>query len=171
MSAPTSITPNIPPRFGTLKWYVFGLLIFLLGGAATLVLKRQMGGTDAFELDRAKKRVEARQKIETEAKELLTKSGWADQGKGIVRIPLEDAMALELAAVKQQKPRPAAYAVGAAVPIPASATAPAPAPAPKADAAKPAPAAKATPAPAPGAAPAATPAPAAAPAAQPTSPK
>ncbi|PAW77238.1 MAG: hypothetical protein B9S32_12100 [Verrucomicrobia bacterium Tous-C9LFEB] len=170
MSAPTSITPNIPPRFGTLKWYVFGLLIFLLGGVATLVLKRQMGGTDAYELERAKKRVEARQKIETEAKELLTKSGWADQGKGIVRIPLEDAMALELAALKQQKPRPAAYAVGAAVPVPASATA-APAPAPKADASKPA--TPAAPAPAAKGTPAATPAPApaATPAAQPTTPK
>lgn len=159
MSAITSTSPNIPPRFGTLKWYAFGLLIFLLGVVATVVLIRLMGGTDAYEQERAKKRVEARLKIEAEAKELLTKSTWVDQGKGTVRIPLEDAMALEIVALKQKQPRPAAYAVGAAVPIPASATA-APAAAPKAAApASPAAAAK----------PASTPAPV--PAAQPTSPK
>jgi len=172
MSAITSTSPNIPPRFGTLKWYAFGLLIFLLGVVATVVLIRQMGDTDAYEQERAKKRKEARQKIETEAKELLTKSAWVDQGKGTVRIPLDDAMALEIVALKQKQPRPAAYAVGAAVPVPASATA-APASAPKA-AAPATPAAPKSGAPA-AAKPAATPAPAStpapAPAAQPTSPK
>lgn len=129
----TPFTPN-RPRGGTARWFVLGLLIFVMGLIATIYLKYWMGPTDAYEQDRAAKRIAARLKIEAEAKDLLTGSGWTDQAKGIVRIPLEDAIALELVVLKQKQPKPA-YAVGAAVPVPASATAAAPAaaatPAPK----------------------------------------
>lgn len=120
-TSPTSNSCCCSGSCGSARWVVFGLLLFLLGAVATIYLKYRMGATDAYEQSRAATRIERRLKIEAEAKELLTTSGWTDQGKGIVRIPLQDAMALEIVALKQKQPRPAAYAVGAAVPIPASA--------------------------------------------------
>lgn len=150
--------------------FVLGMLLFLIGIVATLALKHYMGGTDAYELQRAAKRIEARQAIEGEAKKLLHTNEWVDQGKGVIRLPIEQAMAMEIAAIKAEPPRPAAYTVGAAVPIPASAqpAKPAAAPIPAAKGAvKPAPATGTSSAPtATASAPAA---PAAAPA--PTSPK
>lgn len=160
------------------RMFTLGLLIFLLGIIATLVLKKWMGGTDAFELDRAAKRVEARLAIEAEAKKLLQANDWVDEGKRVVRVPIEQAVAMEIASIKQKQPRPA-YAVGAPVPVPASAApskpaTPAPAPA-AANAAKPPTpptatnAAPATPAAAP--APAATASAPTTPSTPPTSPK
>lgn len=103
---------------------LLGFILFLVGGIGALFLKQGVGTTDTYEAQRAAKRIKTRLEIEAQAKELLTASAWVDQAKGVVRIPLEDAMALEIQALKQKTPHPA-YAVGASVPIPASATAPA----------------------------------------------
>lgn len=170
MSAPTPSSPCSCTCGASFRAVTLGLLVFLLGAVATIYLKYRMGATDAYEQQRAAKRVEARLKIEGEAKELLTTSSWVDQAKGTVRIPLEDAMALEVVALKQKQPRAATYRVGAPVPVPASAL-PAPVAAPAAAPATTAPKTATTSAPAAAPAPAPT-ATASAPAtAQPTAPK
>lgn len=125
MSTPEP-TFRTPPRFGTATWYIFGLLLFAIGCIATFVLVRRMGSTDAYEQERARKRVEARLRIEAEAKERLTRPGWVDPTKNIVRIPLDEAMKQEQAAIQLKTPHPA-YAVGAPVPIPPGAIIPSPA--------------------------------------------
>ncbi len=49
----------------------------------------------------------------------MTAYGWVDREKGIVRVPIEDAMAKEIETLNRQKPR-AAYAIATPPPAPAA---------------------------------------------------
>lgn len=120
------------------RFFVLGLLLFLVGGVLTLAVKCRLQRPDAYEAQRAANRLKIRADLEAQAKELLTTPGWTDQSKGVVRISLEDAMALEIVALKQKTPH-AAYAVGASVPIPGAAAPAAPAAATPASQPQPAP--------------------------------
>lgn len=131
MSDHSHILPR--PR-GTLRIILIGLLLFLLGAVATMYVRNHFNRPDEYEAKRVANRIKIRTDLEADAKEKLTKTGWVDQGKGIVRIPLDDAIALEIDTLKTKPPHPAAYAVGAPVPLPPGF---APAPAPAAPAATP----------------------------------
>jgi hypothetical protein len=151
MSDTTSpLSQDTPPSRWSARFltFFFALIAFTALALMTIFLKQRAGSTDAYENSRAEKRIQVRNRIDTQAKELLTSSAWVDQGKGVVRIPLDVAIQLEIADVKQKTPR-AAYAVGSAGPIPANATPDATLPSPT---------------PAPAAAPASAPAPATQPA-------
>jgi hypothetical protein len=66
---------------------------------------------------RAKERYEILAKINGENQALTTGYGWADQAKGLVRVPLDRAMALTVAKLGAQgEPRPA-YPVDPNIPL------------------------------------------------------
>ena len=66
---------------------------------------------------RAKERYDILAKIDEENKALITGYGWADQAKGLVRLPLERAMEMAVAKLASQgEPRPA-YPVDPNVPL------------------------------------------------------
>jgi hypothetical protein len=146
-------------------WLTFaaGIFLILLFGFLNLYLRDVAGSADTYESVRAQKRLETRLQIDRDAQTLLNSADWIDKNKGIVRIPIANAIEQEIAALNNKKPHPAyAIVVAPAVPTtPAAAAAPAAGQTPT-PGASPAPAAAVTPAagktPAPGASPAPVPA-------------
>lgn len=76
-------------------------------------LRDVTGPSDTSEAERAAKRIAIRQQVEENARKRLTSVGWVDQAKAIAHIPLTDAMALEIEALKK-KPVRAANPIAAA---------------------------------------------------------
>ncbi len=95
---------------------VLGLL--MLFAAFSLYFRSAAESNDSFEAERARKRIETRMQLEKESSALLNSVGWADPSKGLVHIPINDAMTMELAALKSKTPHPA-YAI-AVLPPPAA---------------------------------------------------
>ena len=94
---------------------------FVLFALFALGVQWMLGSGDAASYDeeaiRAKERYDILAKIQEENKNLTTGYGWADQAKGLVRVPLDRAM--ELTATKlaaQGEPRPA-YPIDPNVPL------------------------------------------------------
>jgi hypothetical protein len=107
----------------------FGLLVLVVIGASP------RGNT--YEKKRAKARAEKLQAAREETTKALTTYAWVDKTKGVVRIPINDAMKLTVAELAQKTPAPAnPIATPAASPPPQSAapTAASPAPSPTASA-------------------------------------
>lgn len=125
------------------------VLLFAFFGLLALVVFRASPRGDSFEQKRAKVRAEKLQAAQKQMLTALTTYGWVDKTKGVVRIPVTDAMKLTVAELADKKPAPAG-------PI----ATPAPSPAPETSpAASPAAGATASPAGSPSATPAATPTP------------
>lgn len=77
----------------------FGLLVLVVIGASP------RGNT--YEEKRAKARAEKLQAAREETTKALTTYAWVDKSKGMVRIPIEDAMKLTVAELAQKSPAPA----------------------------------------------------------------
>ncbi len=120
------------------------LLLFALFGLIALVVVRAAPRGNSYEKKRAETRTKKFEDAQKENVAALTTYSWGDKAKGVVRIPINDAMKLTLVELAQKKPTAAG---------PIAAESPAPAPAANANASA-TPAANATPVP--GASPAPT---------------
>jgi hypothetical protein len=111
------------------RWYfsvAAALFIFVVVGVYSSQMATDTDHTDSYDQQQAVIREAKLQKLQATDHQTLTTADWVDQTKGTVRIPIDEAMPEEVAALKT-KP----VAAGAAIPSLAPA-APAPASAPAA---------------------------------------
>ena len=105
------------------------VFLFALFGIIVLAVLGPAPRGDKYEQMRAKKRVDILKKVREEDAKALTTYGWIDKSKGTARVPIERAMELTVAELKQKKPAPAyPIATPQAQPPPTQAS-PTPAPA------------------------------------------
>jgi hypothetical protein len=101
------------------------VLLFAFFGLLALVVIGASPRGNTYEKKRAKVRAEKLQAARAETTKALTTYAWVDKSKGVVRIPINDAMKLTVAELAQKTPAPAnPIATPAATPG-AQATAPA----------------------------------------------
>jgi hypothetical protein len=83
-------TPSAP------KITIYGIVILCGFLAMALIVRRMYRHHDAGRVNsgRAVERAKARQEIASASAESLSKAGWVDQNKGIVRLPIQRAMEL-----------------------------------------------------------------------------
>src|SRR4051812_44743208 len=81
-----------------LLFFLFGVLVFAVVGPSAR--------TDTYEQTRAKKRAENLKTLHEEAAKALAGYAWIDKNKGTVRVPIERAMELTVAELKDRKPGP-----------------------------------------------------------------
>lgn len=93
----------------------FGLLVLVVIGASPRV--------DRYEEKRTKARIEKLQAAREQNDKALTTYAWVDKSKGVVRIPINDAMKLTVAELAQRSPAPANPIVAEVSPAPPSAAA------------------------------------------------
>ncbi len=74
---------------------------------------------ELVEQKRAKQRIETREKLEKAAHEQLTTVDWVDKTKGVVRLPVSDAMKLVAGELSAKKPAPSQVKVEPPLPMPA----------------------------------------------------
>src|SRR3954463_4881166 len=103
------------------------VLLFALFGLIALVVVRAAPRGNDYEKKRAQNRFKKLEDAQKENLAALTTYSWGDKAKGIVHIPITDAMKLTVAQLAQKKP-------AAAGPIPAESPAASPAPAANASA-------------------------------------
>jgi hypothetical protein len=135
-----TLTPASPVR-----WFLgifAALAVFALVG---IYSSRMAHNTTDYDDDQAKERYAKLAKLQAADQKTLTTADWVDKDKGVVRIPIDEAMAQEVDLLKA-KPLQVGIAIPGAVAPPAN---PAPAPAapaaPSTNAAPAAPASPATP--------------------------
>ena len=146
MTAPEPLH-SYQPR-STFSTWVGVVLLFAFFGLLALVVFRASPRGNTYEEKRAKARSEKLDAAQKQMLTALTTYGWVDKTKGVVRIPINEAMQLTVAELADKKPA-AANPIATPEPNPAPATSPASSPAAAA-------AATATPAGSPTAAPIAT---------------
>jgi hypothetical protein len=108
------------------------LLFAIFGLIAFVVLKASPRG-NTFEKKRAKARAEKLEAAQKDNLNVLTTYAWVDKNKGVVRIPINDAMKLTLAQLADSKPA-AAGPIAAESPSAAPQTSPGPTTSPSAPA-------------------------------------
>jgi hypothetical protein len=84
-------------------WIGVVLLFGFFGLVALVVVGASPRGT-SYEKTRAKARAEKLQTMRDQTTSALTSYGWVDKTKGVVRIPINDAMKLTVAELSQKKP-------------------------------------------------------------------
>lgn len=97
------------------------VLLFAFFGLLVLVVIGASPRGDRYEEKRAKVRVEKLQSARDQNAKALTTYAWVDKSKGVVRIPIDDAMKLTVAELAQQSPAPANPIVAEVSPAPQSA--------------------------------------------------
>jgi hypothetical protein len=100
----THTTEHYHRRRSALAIFLVGLAGILLYSVVTLATI-YFGEKDVVpnEAVRAKNRLEKRLKIQEEGAKKLSTYGWVDQDKGIVHIPIDQAMEQELPVLKQRE--------------------------------------------------------------------
>ena len=93
---------------------VFVTVVILVIGS--LAATRDSG--DSVAAKRAAQRVEAHTKLDKAAMEKLSGVGWVDQGKGIVHVPIETAMAETVKSLSAKKAAPSQIKVEVPAPVP-----------------------------------------------------
>lgn len=83
------------------------VLLFAFFGLLVLVVIGASPRGDRYEEKRAKDRVKKLQDARAETTKALTTYAWVDKSKGVVRIPIDDAMKLTVAELAQRSPAPA----------------------------------------------------------------
>jgi hypothetical protein len=104
------------------------VLLFAFFGLLALVVFRASPRGDTYEEKRAKARAEKLDAAQKQMLTALTTYGWVDKNKGVVRIPITEAMKLTVAELADKKPA-AANPIATPEPSPAAATSPAASPA------------------------------------------
>jgi hypothetical protein len=105
-------------------WVGIVLLFAFFSLVALVVVGASARGTK-YEKKRAKARNDKLQALRDQTTSALTTYGWVDKTKGVVRIPINDAMKLTVAELSQKKPA-AANPIALEAPSPASQSATAP---------------------------------------------
>ena len=80
------------------------VLLFAFFGLLALVIVRAAPRGDTYEEKRAKARAEKLEASQKENMAALTTYAWVDKAKGVVRIPIANAMELTAAELAQKKP-------------------------------------------------------------------
>jgi len=107
------------------------VLLFAFFGLLALVVIGASARGNSYEKKRAKVRGEKLEALNKEKLTAITTYAWVDKSKGIVRIPVEAAMAITVADLSQKTPAPAnPIAAADLTPSPQSAGAAAASPAP-----------------------------------------
>jgi hypothetical protein len=83
------------------------VLLFAFFGLLALVVIGASPRGNTYEKKRAKARAEKLQAAREETTKALTTYAWVDKNKGVVRIPITDAMKLTVAELAQRTPAPA----------------------------------------------------------------
>lgn len=83
------------------------VLLFAFFGLLVLVGIGVLPRGDSYEEKRAKVRAEKLQAARDETTKALTTYAWVDKNKGVVRIPINEAMKLTVAELAQKAPAPA----------------------------------------------------------------
>jgi hypothetical protein len=83
------------------------VLLFAFFGLLALVVIGASPRGDSYEEKRAKVRAEKLQTVRDETTKALTTYAWVDKNKGVVRIPITDAMKLTVAELAVKAPAPA----------------------------------------------------------------
>jgi len=95
MPAPPAASPD-PQLNGRGQWgalaYILGILGSFLIGAALVWAMRHYTQPPPLGEDRAAVRAKALSELRAAEAEALTTPAWIDQGKGLVRLPVEEAM-------------------------------------------------------------------------------
>ena len=126
MTAPEPLRTHQPQAtFST--WFGVVLLFAFFGLLALVVFRAAPRGT-IYEEKRNKDRTEKFQAAQKQAFTALTTYGWVDKNKGVVRIPITDAMKLTVAELAEKKPA-AANPIVIPAPVAAPGTSPATSPA------------------------------------------
>jgi hypothetical protein len=99
-------SPKFQPRSLFSTWVGVVLLFAFFGLLALVVIGASPRG-NAYEEKRAKARAEKLQVVHDETAKALTTYAWVDKTKGVVRIPITEAMKLTVAELAQKKPAPA----------------------------------------------------------------
>lgn len=97
------------------------VLLFAFFGLLVLVVIGASPRGDSYEERRAKARAEKLQTVRDQTTKALTTYAWVDKSKGVVRIPINDAMKLTVAELAQKSPAPANPIVAQVSPAPQSA--------------------------------------------------
>lgn len=97
------------------------VLLFAFFGLLVLVVIGASPRGDSYEERRAKARAEKLQTVRDQTTKALTTYAWVDKSKGVVRIPINDAMKLAVAELAQKSPAPANPIVAQVSPAPQSA--------------------------------------------------
>jgi len=83
------------------------VLLFAFFGLLALVVIGASPRGNTYEKKRAKARAEKLQAVREETAKALTTYAWVDKNKGVVRIPITDAMKLTVAELARKTPAPA----------------------------------------------------------------
>src|SRR5438105_1352672 len=83
------------------------VLLFVIFGLFVLVIIGASPRGDSYEERRAKTRIEKLKSLRQESAKALTTYGWVDKSKGVVRIPIDEAMKLTVAELARRSPVPA----------------------------------------------------------------
>src|ERR1044071_3139312 len=83
------------------------VLLFAFFGLLALVVIGAVPRGDTYEAKRAKTRTEKLQALREETTKALTTYAWVDKAKGVVRIPIHDAMKITAAELSKKTPAPA----------------------------------------------------------------
>ena len=106
------------------------VLLFAFFGLLALVVIGASPRGNSYEKKRARVRAEKLQAVREETTKALTTYAWVDKNKGVVRIPITDAMKVTVAELAQKTPAPANPIATPAASPPAQNAAPAASPAP-----------------------------------------
>jgi hypothetical protein len=88
--------PN-PIKLRWFLWTPLGLALFVVIGFYSV---QKSGNYNSYDDQRAAARYEVLKKLRADEQAILTTADWVDQGKKIVRIPIEEAMAEEIDTLK-----------------------------------------------------------------------
>ena len=113
------------------------VLLFAFFGLLALVVIGASSRGNSYEKKRAEVRAKKLEDLNKEKLAAITTFGWVDKSKGIVRIPVEEAMTITVAELSQKKPAPANPIAAADLSPPPQSAGPAtasPAPSPSANA-------------------------------------
>jgi hypothetical protein len=109
-----------------LHYYVTVALALLIFAVVGVYSMRMAHDTTGYDYEQAKIRYAKLAAMRETDQKTLTTADWVDKGNGVVRIPVDEAMAQEVPLL-QAKPVTMGVAIPGAIPPPAAAPAPAPA--------------------------------------------
>jgi hypothetical protein len=110
-------TPPSPIKFRWIPGLIAVFLIFVVIGVySTRVANR----TDTYDDDQAAERYDKLAKQQADDATTLTTADWVDQAKGVVRLPIDEAIPQEIAALKAKPEQMGAAIPGAAPAAPAT---------------------------------------------------
>jgi hypothetical protein len=116
----SAATPTTQP----IRWYISVAVVLLIFVVIAFQSTRVAHDTTTYDDDQAKIRLGKLEKLQASDEKTLTTADWVDKDKGVVRIPINEAMTEEVALLKAKPVAMGAEIPGAVAAAPASAPAP-----------------------------------------------